>query len=727
MKIEINNLYGIKNKVMVEFVKKAAIFAPNGVGKTSIAKGFKNFESHEIIQQDMEASLTNESLLIDKKDLKSNFKVKVIDSSLIESILENGENAIKNFIESSQEKNGISYGSIYKDYEKIINKVAELVKISKEDIFSFFEVDTVNNKLIASINDVLNNSGISLNSKECEARIEKLITEWDKLNKLIVEAEQFPKKIDLGKVFEKISKALEKNRQLDNNMMNDLNILSGIIELKRESVFRYIKNNESIGIALAHKELLDIFNSEGISKEHIDNLSSVVQINDLVNLGKKIVVKKPDSIIKKAKTEIEKKINKIISLGLVAHKIDFKKASEKLEKNENDFVKRYNEYVKEINSVLLLNKKLKWSFKIENIEHYDDLPLIRIVNSLGQEISELQNLNDYASEGQKRILALALSTINLNCDLLVFDDPISSLDNDHAQIFVEIINSLDKNILLLTHNYRLLSLLSFSPSQAKGKFELFAFDCSMIGIVKKIELKTKIDAANPAMIYSWFNEDVSKELEVGKFLLLCTVAREVIENYLFNGYQSEPGDDSCFLQIKSVLESCARHWKASKPSIGDIKNKLNTQVLKNQKLNNEFFGQKSIFNYISKSTNENVIINDYIINFDSEKTEYKNFLEYLIVKYISALKMRFLIEQKLISHFSEEHKQNWEDNKILGLGSVLSEYVDKISNCKIIQEMYQSINYLNHVNNLRWTPIIEIPFYKLIQYQNELLDLLKIA
>jgi len=384
------------------------------------------------------------------------------------------------------------------------------------------------------------------------------------------------------------------------------------------------------------------------------------------------------------------------------------KAFKSIEKNIKDsqakLVKIYNKNIRNINNEFLKSNLLKWNIVINEINKYHDNVTITI--STDGRKKKITDLEDYASSGQKRIIAIILASISIKKGtLLVLDDVVTSLDTDNIEIFKDVLINIMKkkmssNFIFLTHSYTTMSKMGATFTK-KRRVKFFGMDnISNKNIIFEFPGKETLDIRE-MLRGKTINENI-------KTLFTATLLREVIDNYILK--KKRLGDSKNrqkILEFKGFLERTFRHYKS--------KNNLTFKEA-SEEINNNFkdlldvFDKELIESLSENHSNEK--INDFVLRFNLS-INFKSLLDYVSQKYVYSLKGRFTFEKKVLEKMDDNFRNEWENNKILGILS------NKRSRKRIKQEKQDIFCKLlshNHLNNLRWTPIIESPIYKMQKY-----------
>jgi len=241
MKIEVNNLYGIKNKIKLEFENSAVLFAPNGTGKTSLTKGFKIAETKKF-GHDMEGNeISPSSLKINGKEIDKIENIKVFTSEDLEEILTNPLGIINGFLEYQGENKKIISQSeaVVSKYNSLYQEVLDELKtlgVELEDNTTSLE----GLNLINEVNSVLNKTDLLNTNKK-----DDLIKEYNKFK-------EYYEILDKSTIsnFQEANKKLERihKNTFDENLPKDFEILEFIEKKDRQEVFAYKVDNDFIPV-----------------------------------------------------------------------------------------------------------------------------------------------------------------------------------------------------------------------------------------------------------------------------------------------------------------------------------------------------------------------------------------------------------------------------------------------------------------------------------------------
>ncbi|QGS51866.1 AAA family ATPase [Spiroplasma tabanidicola] len=390
--------------------------------------------------------------------------------------------------------------------------------------------------------------------------------------------------------------------------------------------FNKIVNNLLSFIDLINNKLKEITNIINVDteelKKDLNNINS--NIEDLNNLKNNDI------------NNLEKKINKFnillkgsIGLELIVNPLIKEKKDLLIEKIKNI------EEIKEKNNIL--NKKIK---ELENNQSNKiDFAVIinEILNNLDVGINlELTN-NNYTlkntkmdkeleindiSDGEKNLLAILYFYIELfedinqtevkkNIELVVIDDPISSVDDLNKMyilsILKEILSYPNYQLFILTHVWDDFCNLSYTFMRDE-KVSLFEVkksnNKSYVQIIKnkKIKLPYKYDFKE---IYDFSKENDISNLSKNNYFYYPNVMRRIIEHFLSFKYSEEvPANSKNFNKIKKILL-----FKSDNPN-----DKKNLEVLLNvcniyshkyQRNPNEILSSAKFLMKVIKNVDEN--------------------------------------------------------------------------------------------------------------------------
>ena len=690
MEIRINKLYGIKNKIKFNFESKGCIFAPNGVGKTSLYKGILGLSNSTHLPS-MEGDVENDAITIDGFDVISNkLNILMLNEKKVNDMINGANDIIREFLSSRNQKTGFLPGNLYGDFLDIYEDAKSDIEYHKIDSSSsYFEFDFKSINSINRINTILSDTSKLSFSSLPDYKMEIDILEAD------LEVLQHAKKNNLVSSYKELGINIQgaKMKIYNEFIEQDFEILSLIDDLGRHEYFKYKINNDYIESGDGFEKVKKLLKDNGISNGQIDAYNAYKKNID--NLGGN-VAKTSAPIVKKIISKISSLKEDAFNFSIKKRESLFKDSEVEIKKNEKIFIEEYNEEISGLNKALLKTDVLKWKFSIKPISNYHDITQIEVINE--NDIVETDTLINFASTGQKKIISLLLATINTKgYDLIVFDDVVNSMDSDNISIFIDSINGINTKILILTHNYQLLS--SVTKIDGIKSFIMDNNDIDEIAI-------TEIGSYDPLHITNWPSmEVVNKE---NKVLFAATVIRETIQNYL-NPRTDADNDKGIYfnqiIELKKYIENTYRHFKGT----GETFAKAALHIKKNTDIAIlEMFEGGGWLEILLSSTSEK-IISDHVIDFDL-RNDFDNLVDYISTKYVLGLKIRFIFEKNILSTYGHGHE--WDKGEIKGI-SRHPEYEKVPENLKKIGE---ELFMMNHLNNLRWTPIIETPIYKMNKY-----------
>ncbi len=453
------------------------VYAPNGVGKSSLAKALKNDIKSEYIYEYngntyTEKSKKNPIMVIDDfffRNIASRENEKISDYMLGSQI--NKEIELREKIENIVTNIKGKLISYIKDEYGIKTKTNNLCNFINDDVLKTFVKAIANNrdkgkdydakKILKLVNDLkTEDKGEVINEKynyikanlENSNSIVKTIIEFDTSN--FNKISRY-KKIDLDTDAIKI---LEKHNNITTCIFEETHILPDNIKEQLE------KNKETIVNQLTPKQkeitekILEIDNNDPLHIKDIFNYSfEKGEIEGIENLIKEI-----KSIIFQIQNEISKYIKKLIQ----------ESGLEKLYRELNELLDKKVELTEE-DEILLkniiencLNKKVK----LERDNNRNIIFKLNDTDIIGKSIQELP-----LSTGEQNFISLyfdLLAAKNSEKEIVIIDDPISSFDSIYKnKIIYAIIKVLEKkNTIILTHNINTIKLMQH---QYKNCFNLY--------------------------------------------------------------------------------------------------------------------------------------------------------------------------------------------------------------------------------------------------------------
>ena len=548
----------------------ALVYAPNGSGKTTLSK---MLDSNTKSNGEIEINYYNKEGVSSKLDSRvkvifdQNFR-NIIEGDTSEFIISQDivkitqleKEIISNFIKVADEVKGTlrdkykistvtnlkleKLGALTKDLKDIINNkknhdqigiknfINEIDKLSVNDISKELQIDKFNfilenynkkNELIdlvlnINLDKIVKNTGIKeIEEKELAVNIlnkyehkEECIVCDNKINTIelkelkLKQCELIKNKLD--KYYkDKIDKIVKKCNENDSFRIKE--VILDAIESGNVNGIKKLQEEILIYISLVKvsiiNDIIEIVNKSSIK-------SNILQIEELV--AKQPTIEGEDIIF----------LEEIIS---------------------NNLDKKLNIRIDPQN-----NKKIKLTLDGEEI--------------IGVERGKLK-----LSNGEQNFISLAFEFMrarNVEEDIIVIDDPISSFDSIYKNKIIYCINSLseDKECLILTHNIDLIKLMEAQG----GKFNLYIFN-------------NKEDGDNGFIpIYS-DEKDIILKLNKLNDLFRFNIQEEVIDNRLFliamipymRGYANIIGNIKCYKELCNVM-----HWQRErvKVNLSKIYNEL---------------------------------------------------------------------------------------------------------------------------------------------------------
>lgn len=685
------------NKIAFSDAGISVIYAPNGVGKTSLSKVLNSEEggsfnakfgtivaneknnelfhvisdqnSRHIIQGETEEFLLGDDVRkefelkkeIDKeiseifanklpKILKDTYNISKIKSALI-NLIEDID--LKKYI--SDIANNKSRGKEI-DIEAFSKKIKTLKKVNiqeySEDKFDYYVKDIENKESIICKIKEITEEGIRKNEKveeieENTIAIEILSKYSHKKQCIVCDNPNLPNDL------------LDKKKENKNNVFSKLNetekyIINEIIEkIQAEDPFnikeKLIETMKSGNKEVLHQLSKDFEEYTSILNQRINNLFADKLLSD-------DLIKKIEEYYKMIKTKPELSDEDILYIQEIINNNIDKEIS--LERDKNNNLK------------LMLNKN----------------------EFIGKDRDEL-NL----STGEQNFISLTFELLkakNSNKPVVVLDDPISSFDSIYKnRIVYSIVKFLEnKKQIILTHNTDLIRLLEVQKK-----------DCFKLYLLNNIEGQE-----------NGFIEVTDKEKNIMIFIPdLLDFIRNNIDNYIKNE--------------RLYLYSLIPFMRGYAKFIGntDLKNKLTFLMhgYSNDKVNiteiyNSLFNKNIITNY---EISVDDILKIDINNIDILNGDYP-LLNKTLSHSLSYLYLRLLVEKKLVSKFSINTKKY--DN----LGSIILKAYNGKDKRNIVKRVFliskkTLLNEFNHFegNMSIFQPAIDISDYTL---QKEKVDII---
>lgn len=692
---KINEIFPRKLEIETNEKKNLVIFAPNGVGKTTI---FQNIVSKEetFVKVLYNNSKHENFLFFDETEINSfeNFKenfLYYIDRDIFDSV-SSMIKKIKSKIEKHTKKydfNLFEEGNDNKEFFNFLLNLKEILSLSSND-----EVLTQK-----QYNDFLEISKI----------IESL--DFSKINKELVGVG--------GK--NKIKDILEKEASFhESNKISDLEIINYINNHNAGDrfVYKYFPN-VNLKKWKENEEMRKFFDNCKYSyddKQFIDKILSnqmlqnfiVNEIDNRMNVGNKLKDKFDTNSIQ-FKVLKEK-------YCILENKNEFQKIISEFEKESEIYLKKINEKIKKIN-FLFKKEILEWKLEIESIDNFSSYKNINV--KYYKNIDGIYILREELtpSMGELKILQLISKILEVEEDqIIIVDDVFSSLDNSHIDEFInlffssqELVLENEKNInipkIILTHNYELFRTIALKINRKKCSF--FLLDKFINNKKDDILL---IEIINSNYIKDIKMEDFINNLDdswiIGCFFTLINILFQDIENNIqINNKNKE------IKKLSLFLNNNIRHYRNVEKKLDSILNDL---------FKNNFLQAIPIFLELNEIKNKIEKIDrtvfEIIKDFNERMGVPRNIHEYLIYKIIKAMAIRFTYEKV---YYDSEIKSNMYKKEKWNIG-------DKDINRDFrkwkfeIKDSSFNIDFLNHVSSNQWSRIFEIQLKKIQLNEDEI-------
>ncbi|WP_342252081.1 hypothetical protein, partial [Spiroplasma endosymbiont of Amphibalanus improvisus] len=507
MKVKVKDLYGIKNEIILDFSKKYnVVFAPNGSGKTSIVNGFKCKNNNSECKISIDGRGINESISLEKIDFKPNNNFYILESQTLNNCFDiNDENISKKIlrmIEQEYSKKNKKFdefkewltlqSKIFKDTESSVGQHLKHTFLGYNDSFIF---NYKNNILIGKISSLridyenLHNNNIEdilfwkrkiFNDVVIPIKYGDLDTYSEK-NKI-----KYLDDVVKFWFFINLNFNIDSEELFFNFIRNDKISVYDIFFTKNSLFPNFIKEyNDDVSELKLNP---DVKNFNFINKDSFNILKKYLQIKEKFLDEKNINISEYKVLVNQIRWMFEDKSFEldadafIIFLKNNKSNNDYKKMTSDLITTKKFYLKKYNNVFEEIKNKITNIKTLKWKIDIE-INKKNNLPSLHFLN-WNKTVTKEKFLN-YASEGQKNIIAIILSFIFANDKKwLIIDDVFSSFDLDNIQIIVNQLNSFEKNVIIFTHNYYIFTNIIFNITKNINSFIMDSFDENTVFIFR---------------------------------------------------------------------------------------------------------------------------------------------------------------------------------------------------------------------------------------------------
>ena len=583
----------------------AIVYAPNGIGKSSLTHALESSESNDKIDFNIEYSddkikkhLTpqTKSFFVINDQISRN----IIGGSTADYLI--GKN-IKDLYELTEKLNK----HFVEGYESIISKLKDEYNLTKKT-----------SKFI----DLIKSKNVS-----CDLFLSSLVNNKDK-----------GKSIDRSKLICFINKNKDSffKKELDCNqknfVLNQIDIKDGVLNTFESIKFENISKNESLDIYEQNSDALKILHK-------YEKLDACIVCDNNSFDSKNLIKKKEDSkrnIENNLTTELKLILEKIIKSDILQYDDPFEiKESIRILLNNGDLSKiiKVREKINEVKSNICnniifdlvhifdntetINLFYKWqNLKNEEPEISDD-ELLYIKNVISDniekkiEIEKEENIlkltldgNEFLgkerkelslSSGEQNFISLSFELLrakNSDKEFVIIDDPISSFDsiykNKIAYCLLEFLR--EKKTIIFTHNLELIKLLN---CQYRGGYNLYFLGNSEIGRNGFIPVKDKekdilIDLHCLIETFSTNKNGLKEKIKDEKLFLLSMIpflrgfshilpGKEKIYNELSNimhGYESSEFK----LDINNVYKNLFNYTFFDEPCVVSVDDILKLDI-----------------------------------------------------------------------------------------------------------------------------------------------------
>lgn len=510
---------------------------------------------------------------------------------------------------------------------------------------------------------------------------------------------------------------------LDNFLDYVINLNQMEIGEYEEQKLEYIKNDSNIELINELLNIREITGNEKFSKieqcedavlildKYHDLTNCIVCDNEIINVDNLISEKKQqkDEIINeldfKDKNILEKIINKvsavdvfdiktILTNAIVTGRIEdinnlinivnsYKRVYSKISNNflknsiSNEFINKYNEYKSMLSNDL--------NFSDEDILFIEEF----IANNIGKEIKLCRKDNKIAitldsedflgvdrqklklSSGEQNFISLTFELLkakNMQQDIIVIDDPISSFDsifkNKLAYSIIKFLSN--KNVMILTHNIDLVKLIDYQKNDNFGLYIFNNYEGQENGFIKISSNEKDIMVSIPKLL-KFIRDEVDNYIKDERLFVYSLIpfmrgysnfindtnTKEILNN-LMHGYKNEVVDlTTIYNSIFSKNTSNSYCISVSDLLSVDINNIPEIIDVEKYPLLNRVLSNNFIYLYLRLKT-EKVLVDKYSIN-----TNHKDQLSRIIYEAFKSntsenIKMRvfFFSKKTLLNEFN---------------------------------------------------------------------------
>lgn len=708
----------------------AILYAPNGIGKTSLAKVLSNKKNSDKFDKNcfFSTQYNENTYTQDNNDLfyviKDQISRNIIPGNTEDYLLGDNikkEYQLKSFIDSEFENLFKKYfPSKLKEDFNIIKINNELVKQIKDEKLRNYVSDLANNR----------SKGKKINQEEFLKKIEiieenhSLIEEdYDEVKYKFMVVNYIDNNSIIYKLMNINGKNIIKNESIDQIEENEIALT--ILNKYHDKENCIVCDNKKINTKeLILKKTLNktkiVEKLDSVTRKILDEVISVLDIQktldpfNIKNILLESIKIGDNTLLIELQAEVEiylalfnTRINNLFSLCL---------------KNSH-LIEKYNQYIKLLKEQPEISEEeMLFIEKIvsENIEKKIEIRRDKKNgNNLkllldGEDFLGIQRDKLHLSTGEQNFISLAFELLmakkSLN-KIIVLDDPISSFDSIYKnKIAFCIVKFLEgKRQLILTHNTDLIKLLEF---QLQGCFNLYLLGNTENGkngfiAINKKEKDILLDLSK---LLDLFRNTIFEQIKDEKRYLISMIP-------FMRGYANIIGDRDDYKELSKLMHG----YETKKISISHIYNTLFSSIEK--KIKNDY--QVSVTDILAVNDEDVKILN----------TDNYPLLNHTLYHSFMYLFLRLKVERTLVTIFDIKIK----DNEFMLLHSIIrksfkegptdsdEQKVKKNRDRIFFTSRKTLLNEFNHFegNMNIFQPAIDISDTALVKEKNSILDYLK--
>ena len=552
------DFFEMKKNNVIDFsdTKINVLYAPNGVGKTSFCKILENEGEFLLKYNEVEYSMNNGELFHVIHDQNSR---NIIKGTAKDFLL--GDNIVKEFELKKWLDN--NFDNIYKQLRNYYKSNINLSKV-KDEKFSWID-SKINSVIKQIVNIKIKSTDINLDEYCALIRSldKKIIEDYDEKkfkyicdNFQIINDIKKITNIKIIKDFEKIEqyddaiKILKKYNNINNciiceNKINSIKLLENKITQRQGIVELFDEETRKIFTNIIEKiNLDDTFNIKG----NLTLAVSTGNVEIVINLINEI-----EKYISIYNTIINNSLLKSLSKEFLDKYDEYKKISSKpLRFTDEDLL-----FVEEF-----IEKNINRKIKLERT--YNKI----VIKIDSEDLLGVERENLKLSSGEQNFISLVFELLkakNVNSEIIVIDDPISSFDSifKNKLVFAIIKFLSSKKVILLTHNVDLIRLINYQNNNNFNIYLFNNFEGQENGMIQINNSEKKYLISIPDLLEFIRLNKISEYVKNKKLYIYSLIP-------FMRGYVKFIGKS----EIKNQLTKLMHGYNAEKINIGKLYNEL---------------------------------------------------------------------------------------------------------------------------------------------------------